>query len=114
MSTGGFVMSPNGEFVLFQPPGQMPYFHDLDLPSGVPLHLVSIDATGDIAGSYMDAGNVWHGFVRNPYGTLTSFDPSESEFTTVTSINDGGAIAGYYQYDPQGTGRTVGFIRVPQ
>jgi hypothetical protein len=113
-STGGFVMSPDGEFVLFQPPGQMPYFHDLDLPTGVPLHLVSIDAAGDIAGSYMDAGNVWHGFVRNPYGTLTSFDPSESEFTTVTSINDGGAIAGYYQYNPQGTGLTVGFIRVPK
>jgi hypothetical protein len=114
-NTGGFVMSPSGEFTQFQPPGQMPYFHDLDLiPGSYPLHLVSIDQAGDIAGSYIDGTGAWHGFVRNPYGTISSFDPPESGWTTVTSINDGGAIAGYYQSDTEGTAPAMGFIRVPQ
>ncbi|MGC2400408.1 MAG: hypothetical protein WA510_11515 [Acidobacteriaceae bacterium] len=114
INTGGFVMSPEGEFTPFQPPGQLPYYHDLLLGAGPPpLHLVSIDQAGDIAGTYIDAAGLYHGFVRNPYGTITSFDPPESKWTTVTSINAGGTIAGYYQYSPQGTGLTVGFLRVP-
>ena len=113
INTGGFVQSPDGVFTLFQPPGQMPYFHDLDLESPtLPLHLVSIDNTGDITGSYTDSGGVAHGFVRNPYGTMTSFDPPEGTETYATSINDGGAIAGYYSYKA-GSGPPVGFIRVP-
>jgi hypothetical protein len=56
------------------------------------------DQAGDITGSYTDAAGVQHGFVRNPYGTITSFDPPESNQTTPTRINDGGAVAGFYQY----------------
>jgi hypothetical protein len=55
---------------------------------------------------------VQHGFVRNPYGTITSFDPPEGKQTTATSISDGGAIAGFYQYR-SGGGPPVGFIRGP-
>ena len=58
-------------------------------------------------------GWVQHGFVRNPYGTITSFDPPEGNQTTTTSINDEGAIAGFYHYYVGG-GPPVGFIRVPQ
>jgi hypothetical protein len=113
-NTGGFVLSPTGQFTLFQPPGQLPFYHDLDLVSlGPPLRLVSIDDAGDIAGTYADAAGLRHGFVRNPYGTITSFDPPESKSTTVTGIGDGGAIAGYYQYNPNGTGLTSGFLRIP-
>lgn len=32
------------------------------------------DAAGTIMGSYCDAGNVTHGFLRNPDGSFTSFD----------------------------------------
>jgi hypothetical protein len=74
--------------------------------------VLSIDQAGDITGSYTDSAGVQHGFVRNPYGTLTSFDPPEGKQTTATSINDGGAIAGFYQYNAGG-GHPVGFIRVP-
>jgi uncharacterized membrane protein len=113
-STGGFVMSPGGELILFQPPGQIPELHDLAVASSFLSSppWISIDQAGDITGSYMDAAGYYHGFVRNPYGTITSFDPQESNFTTVTSINDGGAIAGYYSYD-RGSLPAVGFIRVP-
>jgi hypothetical protein len=62
--------------------------------------------------SYTDAAGVQHGFVRNPYGTITTFAPPEGTETNVTAINDGGAIAGFYQYYGRGGGNPVGFIRV--
>jgi hypothetical protein len=64
---------------------------------------------------YTDAAGVQHGFVRKPYGTITTFDPPQGKQTTATSatsINDGGAIAGFYQYNAGG-GPPVGFIRLP-
>jgi hypothetical protein len=66
---------------------------------------------GDITGSYTDAAGVQHGFVRNQYGTITSFDPTEGKQTTATSINDAGAVAGFYHYN-KGAGPPAGFIRV--
>jgi hypothetical protein len=103
-------MSPDGNLTLFQPPGTiltspLPGFtfgESLMVP-----HWISIDQAGDITGSYADAAGVQHGFVRNPYGTITSFDPPEGRQTTATSINDGGAIAGFYQFNA-GDGRPVG------
>jgi hypothetical protein len=121
---GGFVMLPDGHVTTFQPPGTIltstspptpanpqaptPYNESLTAP-----RVLSIDDAGDITGSYTDAAGVQHGFVRNPYGTITSFDPPEGNQTTTTSINDTGAIAGFYHYHAGG-GPPVGFIRVPQ
>jgi len=115
-NTGGFVRSPDGNLTVFQPPGtiltpplQQFAFEGESLTAP---HWISIDQAGDITGSYTDAAGVQHGFVRNPYGTITSFDPPEGKQTTATSISDGGAIAGFYQYR-SGGGPPVGFIRVP-
>jgi hypothetical protein len=116
---GGFVMSPDGNLTLFKPAGTIltsallrvtpsPYYESLTAP-----RVLSIDQAGDITGSSTDAAGVQHGFVRNPYGTITSFDPPEGNQNTATSINDGGAIAGFYHYHAGG-GPPVGFIRVPQ
>jgi hypothetical protein len=107
----GFVMSPYGIFTSFQSPGKLvtaplPWFG-----STIP-HWISIDQAGDVTGSYTDTAGVQHGFVRNPYGTITTFDPPEGKQTTATSISDGGSIAGFYQYNAGG-GPPVGFIRVP-
>jgi hypothetical protein len=90
------------------PPAPRPYYESLTAP-----RVLSIDDAGDITGSYTDAAAVQHGFVRNPYGTITSFDPPEGNQTTTTSINDTGAIAGFYHYRAGG-GPPVGFIRIPQ
>lgn len=114
--TGGFVFSPNGAYTPFQPPGTLqtsprPGF-PIDGGSLTVPHWISIDQAGDITGSYIDAAGGQHGFVRNPYGTISTFDPPEGKQTTATSINDGGAIAGFYQYNAGG-GPPVGFIRVP-
>jgi hypothetical protein len=86
-NTGGFVMSPDGEFTLFQLPGTIPPLPENGLPlvSDSP-DRISIDQAGDITGSYTDAAGVQHGFVRNPYGTISSFDPPEGNQTTATSI----------------------------
>jgi hypothetical protein len=91
-NTGGFVRSPDGE--LTQPPGTMAEFLEhLPEPGYTPWpHWISIDQAGDITGFYTDAAGVQHGFVRNPYGTITSFDPPEGNETNPTSISDGVAI----------------------
>jgi hypothetical protein len=122
-ATGGFVLSSQGNYTLFDLPGRLvtapqegfggdqPDFYVTDLLSAP--HRLSINEEGTIAGSYVDTAGAQQGFVRNPYGTITSFDPPEGKQTTATSINDGGAIAGYYHYHA-GAGPPVGFIRVPQ
>jgi hypothetical protein len=111
-NTGGFVMSPDGVFSLFEPPGML-FASPVGGFGGSLLapHSIGIDQAGDVTGSYTDAGGVEHGFVRNPYGTLTTFDPPEGDQTIATSIADGGLVAGYYEYNSGGP--AVGFIRIP-
>jgi hypothetical protein len=108
-TAGVFTMSPDGVFTTFQTPGLLVASPVLN---GTGPHSISIDQAGDIAGSYTDANGVQHGFVRNPYGTLTSFDPPEGKQTIATSISDAGTVTGWYQYNAGG-GPPVGFIRVP-
>ena len=60
-----------------------------------------------------DVEGAQHGFVRNPYGTITSFDPPRGRQTTATSINDSGVITGSYFYDWNNQ-IAEGFLRVPQ
>jgi hypothetical protein len=108
---GAFVRSPQGVFTLFNPPGTLVTLPHTGGFEGSAPHRLSINHAGTITGSYVDAGGVQHGFVRNPYGTITSFDPPRGKQTTATSINDSGVIAGsYYWSDPN----PVGFLRIPQ
>jgi hypothetical protein len=98
---GGFVRSSQGEVIVFQ------------LPGTIGQDNISIDDAGDITGAYTDNTGTQHGFVRNPYGTITTFDPPEGQYdanriTQPTSINNAGAITGFFSY----AGPT-GFIRVP-
>jgi hypothetical protein len=114
-TSGAFVVSPEGQVTLFEAPGPIPlladHTHDLFLLES---HWFSIDQAGDIAGSYIGLTG-YHGFVRNPYGTMTSFDPREGAQTYVTAINDGGAIAGFYTYHSMaGLQVVLGFVRIPQ
>jgi len=118
MTVGGFVRSPQGVFTLFSPPGTIV---TLPVEPGLvfggetltPPHQLSINQAGTITGSYVDAEGAKHGFVRNPYGTITSFDPPRGRQTTATSINDCGVIVGSYYYDWNNQ-IAEGFLRVPQ
>jgi len=114
-STGGFVRSPQGVFTLFNPPGTLlrPPGAGIFYGSASAGRSLSINQEGSIAGSYTDTGGAQHGFVRNPYGTITSFDPPKGHQTKATAINDDGVVTGTYLY--LGTNSpSVGFLRIPE
>ncbi len=55
----------------------------------------AINDWGSITGYYVDAGQNYHGFVRDPFGNITSFDvPGDGGGTTASSINDAGTVIG--------------------
>lgn len=76
----------------------------------------SINFWGVITGSYQDTNSTFHGFVRSPEGTLTTFEAPGADLgsfngTAPCCINDLGAITGVY-YDK--TGFSHGFVRSPE
>jgi hypothetical protein len=73
----------------------------------------SINAAGEIAGIYVVAGNVAHGFMRTADGTITKFDApgagaSSTQGTFPFSIDAAGDIVGLYS---DGSNRYHGFMR---
>jgi hypothetical protein len=70
---------------------------------------------GAIAGTYLDANNVYHGFLRSPEGKFTTFEAPGADTTVnsgngtfAESINDLGEITGNYA---DATGTAHGFVR---
>lgn len=55
---------------------------------------VQINLTGTIAGNFIDGNNVQHGFLRDPYGNLTTFDVPGGVYLTVRSVNAWGDVVG--------------------
>ncbi len=53
----------------------------------------SINPAGTITGYYVDASYMYHGFVRDKDGIITTFDAGPN-FTIPTSINPKGTITG--------------------
>jgi hypothetical protein len=71
----------------------------------------SINGAGAITGDYAAPGTPGSpGFVRDPEGNFTSFNPPGSISTGAVSINAGGAITGYY-YEANFV--MHGFVREP-
>jgi hypothetical protein len=70
---------------------------------------VGISPTGSIAGSYEDTV-ARHGFVRDPEGKFTIFDPPQSAETLPTSVNGAGAVTGSSVVN----NNLYGFVRDPQ
>jgi hypothetical protein len=78
---------------------------------------IGLNDWGAVTGYYLDANNVYHGFVRSPWGKVSSFDapnantaPGSFSGTFPVSINDEGAITGYY-LDANNVAH--GFLRLP-
>ena len=69
----------------------------------------AINPAGAIAGLYLDASSLYHGFLRDPDGALTTIDVPGAHQTFPYSINPAGAIAGYYGV----AGVIHGFLRAP-
>jgi hypothetical protein len=92
----GFVRSPDGHILSFDAPGA-----DLgaDLNQGTAAY--SINDWGLIAGEFEDSSNVFHGFLRYPDGSFTTFDApgaGRAAFLGTQSfdVNVEGASAGIY------------------
>lgn len=95
----GFLRSPVGEITTFDPPGESALY-------GLACYsdcAIGLNDWGAITSSYLDANNVYHGFLRSPEGTFISFDapgadttPNDFSGTFPYSINDQGVITGYY------------------
>jgi hypothetical protein len=95
----GFLRSPVGEITTFDPPGESDLY-------GLGCYndcAIGLNDWGAATSSYLDANNVYHGFLRSPEDTFITFDapgadttPNDFNGTFPYSINDQGAITGYY------------------
>ena len=112
----GFLREHHGTIITFDAPGVGPGGG----PNSEGTHASSINPAGAITGSYDDANNVSHAFLREPDGKFTTFEApgaGTSPFfgTFAASINPAGAIAGYYSDGSQVGTQVVyhGFLREP-
>jgi hypothetical protein len=91
-----------GNFITFDVPGAGTASFQGTVPSG-------ITPVGAITGSYIDANNLTHGFLRTISGSYITFDvPGDVNGTYPSSISLAGAITGTY-YDVNFVGH--GFLR---
>jgi hypothetical protein len=81
------VRGPDGKFASFDAPGA-------GSGRGEGTTAAAINASGTVSEAYVDASGVAHGFVRAADGTITSFDPEGSVFTSADTlgINSAGTI----------------------
>jgi len=61
-----------------------------------------VNLAGDVAGYYIDPGGIYHGFIRNALGVITTVDvPVIGNLgTLIVAIDEAGDTAGYY-FDSQ-------------
>jgi hypothetical protein len=81
----------------------------LTLPDGTPLQGQSINAAGEISGSYVDSAGGVHGFLRHRDGRVEVFDAGPQ--TRPESLNEEGSLTGNY-VEPGNN--TYGFLRSAQ
>lgn len=87
--TCGLALAQPG-IVTFDAPGAGTGFRQGTTATG-------INAAGVIAGYYVDANNLYHGFVRATNGVITEFDAAVGGAGTLAyGINDADAVTGYY------------------
>ena len=62
-------------------------FTTFDVAGSIVIVPLSINPSGAVTGYYNDANSASHGFVRDPQGNITSFDPTGSTVTLPYGIN---------------------------
>jgi YVTN family beta-propeller protein len=88
----------NYSFTTFDPPGSTD-----TVPRG-------LNNRGQNVGSYLDAGGVLHGYLRQLNGSFVTIDPPNSTASVATSINDYGVVVGEWV---DAGGGAHGFTRSP-
>ena len=81
---------------------------------------IQVNASGEIAGTVIDAQTSEHGFIRDTAGVVTEFDepnaiPAPNFGTTVSGLNNSGEVVGGFQYVDPNTHLEVssGYVRTP-
>jgi uncharacterized membrane protein len=105
----GFIRNADGSFTLLDPTGN---------PTGILAVLpYGINASGAVAGVYIDANSVHHGFTRDSSGNFSLLDApgagtASGEGTEPDGINAGGVIVGGIDVGVvNGVGTTHSFLR---
>jgi hypothetical protein len=89
----GFLRDTNGTFTSFDVPGTA--FYTLVFFEGPPGS--SLSPVGEATGGYIDTNGLFHGFVRDNRGAITTFDaPGGFGNTIPLAINPAGEVAGYF------------------
>jgi hypothetical protein len=108
----GYLRTPSGEFITFDGPDEGP--NGMGCYNDCP---IGLNDWGAITGSYLDANNVYRGFLRSPDGAVITFEAPGADTTANDyngtfpySINDQGVITGYY-LDVNNVSH--GFLRIP-
>jgi hypothetical protein len=91
-----FLRAPSGSITTFDVPGAGTGAFQGTQPAVTS----GINPAGAITGWYIDASNVYHGFLRAPTGSITTFDvpgagTGSGQGTLGQSINPAGVISGY-------------------
>src|SRR5437016_4699876 len=91
----GFVRTPDGAITTFDAPGAGTGPFQGTATTSVD----GMNPAGATVGQYLDASNVFHGFVRAPNGTITTFDAPGAgtgafQGTVVNGINPAGVMEG--------------------
>lgn len=107
----GFLRFPDGRIIPFDAPGAG-LGHGLNQGTAA----YSVNDFGVIAGQFQDPNYLYHGFVRRPDGSFTTFDANGAgtgvnQGTLAFDINLEGATAGIYI---DGSGIYHGFVRSPR
>lgn len=90
----GFLRSPDGTITPFDAPGAgTGSYEGTGCFSDCP---VSLNDWGALTGIYIDANDVYHGYLRGIGGRIVTVDPTGSTGTFPYGINDLGEITGYY------------------
>jgi N-acetylneuraminic acid mutarotase len=99
----GFFRSASGTISTFDAPGAATGWLNIRAAGGALAGTaeIGINSAGNIAGAYLDADAVYHGFVRAVSGGITTFDAPNAGTGTLQgtvgfSINTTGTIAGTY------------------
>ena len=106
LASAAFAVAQTPTFISFNAPDAGTGQYQGTYPIAINLH-------GFIAGSYIDARNQQHGFIRKANGEFIDFTPTHMVDITVTALNNSGQVVG--------TGSTVltppyefsGFLRNP-
>jgi hypothetical protein len=114
----GMIRSPGGKLTTFDAPGAGTGLYQ---GTGCPGCNLGVNLSGAIAGTYTDANNVFHGFLRSPEGKFTTFDATGAGTGSYqgtgcfsdcpVGLNDWGMITGSY-FDTNNVQH--GYLRTPE